>query len=157
MTNPTNAEPAALALRLADHVERLANTSMGLSMGEWNAISNDILEAARELKELRARVAPVTDDVVGEIAKRHEHCDFVVTKTEWIERASFEAHADRATLLLALTEAQERAERAEAALKPFAAVVSDHPEMDSSSTVITLTYNKAHLRRARAALKGGAA
>jgi hypothetical protein len=40
------------------------------------------------------------------IRARHEACNFTVTKTEWQERAAFDAHTDRATLLRLLDAAQ---------------------------------------------------
>ena len=52
----------ALADRLEAHTEQMANTSWGLTMQEWNVISNDILLAARTL---RAALAPPAD-VAGE-------------------------------------------------------------------------------------------
>lgn len=42
----------ALADRLEAHTEQMANTSWGLTMQEWNVISNDILLAARTLRAL---------------------------------------------------------------------------------------------------------
>ena len=41
-----------LADRLEAHTEQMANTSWGLTMQEWNVISNDILLAARTLRAL---------------------------------------------------------------------------------------------------------
>ncbi len=52
----------ALADRLEAHTEQMANTSWGLTMQEWNVISNDILLASRTL---RAALAPVTDEEVA--------------------------------------------------------------------------------------------
>jgi len=46
MSEVKNQVRAALAERLVRHVETLANTTMNLSMSEWNEISNHILEAA---------------------------------------------------------------------------------------------------------------
>lgn len=57
----------------------------------------------------------ITPEVIAEIRERHR--TFVNTD---LYEASTMAHADRATLLLALTEAQERAERAEEALANLA-------------------------------------
>jgi len=106
----------ALADRLEAHTERMANRRTDLFPGEWNRISNDFLEAARLL---RAALAAPADGEVEAIRQRHEHCDFVVTKTEWNERASFQAHTDRATLLrhvdrLSAELAKERERRVEA-------------------------------------------
>lgn len=73
--------------------------------------------------------------------------------TEHGKRAGLYAQYMRAaspSTILALIEENERLREA---LKPFAATAYSHPEMDSASSVITLTYNKAHLRRARAVLK----
>lgn len=56
----------------------------------------------------------ITPEVIAEIRARHEELEQRghLAYHDWAS----EAHADRATLLLALTEAQERAERAEEAL-----------------------------------------
>ena len=43
-----------LAERLRGHVEQMANTSWGLTIEEWNVISNDILAASRALDAERA-------------------------------------------------------------------------------------------------------
>lgn len=54
-----------LADRLEAHTEQMANTSWGLTMQEWNVISNDILLAARTLRaldEAQERAEPWTDD-----------------------------------------------------------------------------------------------
>lgn len=55
-----------------------------------------------------AALAPVTDEEVGRIRERHEALERLgeLAHHDWAS----EAHTDRATLLLALTEAQERAE-----------------------------------------------
>ena len=83
----------ALADRLEAHTEQMANTSWGLTMQEWNVISNDILLAARTL---RAALAPAADDEVEAIRARHEAArdepETWITSHAW-------AHNDRATLL----------------------------------------------------------
>lgn len=92
MTPERNKELAEL---LPVHVMRLANRNMGLSLMDWNEISNDILDAAR----LLGAIAPPTDDEVQAINRRHEHCCYTVTNADWKEREAFQAHDDRATLL----------------------------------------------------------
>ena len=87
----------ALADRLEAHTEQMANTSWGLTMQEWNVISNDILLAARTL---RAALAPPADDEVEAIRGRHqafsdEKLDLYRPDHEYLD----EAHTDRATLL----------------------------------------------------------
>lgn len=110
MTPERNKELAEL---LPVHVMRLANTNMGLSLFDWNEISNDILDAARFLGAL----APPTDDEVQAINRRHEHCCYTVTNADWKEREAFQAHDDRATLLRLLDAEQARRVDAEGALK----------------------------------------
>ncbi|CAB4140904.1 hypothetical protein UFOVP399_13 [uncultured Caudovirales phage] len=61
----------ALADRLEAHTEQMANTSWGLTMQEWNVISNDILLAARTLRAALAPAADVAGDVEA-IKRRHE-------------------------------------------------------------------------------------
>ena len=62
----------------------------------------------------------ITPEVIAEIRARHEAC--AATQYHWA--VEFEAHADRATLLLALTEAQERAERATAYTRDLAIAIT---------------------------------
>lgn len=61
----------------------------------------------------------ITPDVIAGIERRHEECEAHHVAWSWAPGGQA-AHNDRATLLLALTEAQERAERAEEALADLA-------------------------------------
>ena len=73
-TPPPGSREAAQALadRLEAHTEQMANTSWGLTMQEWNVISNDILLAARTL---RAALAPQADGA-GEV-EAEDFLDYV--------------------------------------------------------------------------------
>lgn len=107
----------ALADRLEAHTEQMANTSWGLTMQEWNVVSNDILLAARTL---RAALTPPADGTLGEIRARHDLADNGDMEGEdWDTYVAFEdAHTDRATLLRAVDRlsaemAKERERRVE--------------------------------------------
>lgn len=89
---------------------------------------------------------------IEEIRARHEA---VERSQSYMNYIGDEAHADRATLLRALDEAQQRAERAEAALRPFA----DRPWVEllsddlSPNHLISMDARVGDLRRAAQTLK----
>lgn len=71
------------------------------------------MDEASAVREITAQMGvPPADDEIGAIRARHEAAD-KDSGYEWARLYANQAHADRATLLLAFTEAQERAERAE--------------------------------------------
>lgn len=71
-----------LAEMLPVHVMRLANTTMGLSLMDWDEISNDILEAATLLSLLTASQAraEAAEARVGELERLIARIDRV---TRW--------------------------------------------------------------------------
>lgn len=93
----------------------------------------------------------MSNDALRAIRERHE----ADKKDTRFERYANQAYADRATLLRALDEAQERAERAEAALRPFA----DRPWVEllsddlSPNHLISMDARVGDLRRAAQTLK----
>lgn len=65
-----------------------------------------------------APVVPGAEEVEA-IRARHEACCFTVTKTEWQERAAFDAHTDRANLLSLLDAERAARVRLEEKLRLF--------------------------------------
>lgn len=64
-----------LADRLEAHTEQMANTSWGLTMQEWNVISNDILLAARTLRAL--------DEAQARVKRLEEALKFYADPNRW--------------------------------------------------------------------------
>jgi hypothetical protein len=112
MSEVKNQVRAALAERLVRHVETLANTTMNLSMSEWNEISNHILDAA-DMISAPAPDVPSLEEIEA-IRARHinKHDD-----PEFSEDDGYDAHNDRWTLLRLLDAAREelRAEQTKVA------------------------------------------
>ncbi len=92
------------------------------------------------------------DDELEQIRARHEACCYTVTKTEWQERAAFDAHTDRATLLRLLDAARAELANVREAAKVFVELAEGiHPDTDNDAW---LDVSAGSLRRLAAALKG---
>jgi hypothetical protein len=122
-------EAKVLAEMLPVHVMRLANTNMGISMMDWDEISNDILAAARALAALShpAPDVPGAEEVEA-IRARHEAAKQALDDERYYSgnvpavfptNEGKRAHADRATLLRLLDAARAELAKVKKAAGPF--------------------------------------